>query len=128
MKKITFAMAPITLLFLAGCVPSIHGLYTDKDTVYDPALVGIWSEPNSTETWEFTQAGEKAYRLTITEDKGKTGRFQVHLVKLQGKMFLDLFPEDPNLPGNTDYYKFHLLPVHSFLRLEQIAPSCRWPP
>lgn len=125
MKKTYCILVPMALLFLAGCVPSLHGLYTDKDTIYDPALVGVWSEPNSSETWEFAQSGDKTYRLTITEDKGKTGRFQVHLVNLEGKMFLDLFPEDPNLPGNTDYYKYHLLPIHTFIRVEQITPALK---
>ena len=29
-------------IFLAGCVPSLHELYTEDTVVFDPKLVGCW--------------------------------------------------------------------------------------
>ena len=29
------------LIVLAGCVPSLNPLYTDRDVIFDPALLGV---------------------------------------------------------------------------------------
>jgi hypothetical protein len=45
MKLTKFAIFAIGIL-LAGCIPSLHQLYTDKDVVYDSKLIGVWKDPN----------------------------------------------------------------------------------
>src|SRR5688572_2052421 len=40
------------LWVVAGCVPSLNPLYTLKEVVFDPALIGSWSEEGS--TWTFS--------------------------------------------------------------------------
>jgi len=122
MKK-RFKSVPLGLLIvLAGCVPSLHPLYTKQDLIFDPALVGEWSGKNSNDTWTFTKSGEKEYKLVYTDGEGKTGEFVVHLVKLEGRLFLDLYPQEPELKEN-DFYKMHLLPVHTFMKVQQIEPT-----
>jgi hypothetical protein len=117
------------LIFLAGCVPSLHPLYTDDDLVFDPDLVGEWSEKGSTETWTFTKSGEKEYGLVYVDEKGKRGEFIVHLVKAEEQLFLDLFPEDPDFKEEVnDFYTGHVLGVHTFMRIEQIRPTLRMAP
>ncbi len=53
------------LVILAGCVPSLHPLYTDKDTVFELALLGKWSEKDSKATWTFTKGNKKQYNLVL---------------------------------------------------------------
>lgn len=115
------------VLVVAGCVPSVHPLYTEKDLVFEPALVGEWSEKDSLETWTFTKNGDKEYKLVYVDEKGKKGEFEVHLLKVQGKLFLDLFPEDPELEQN-DFYKAHLMPVHTFMKVQAIKPTLQMAP
>jgi hypothetical protein len=115
------------LIFIASCVPSLHPLYTDADLAFDPALVGEWSEKGSKETWTFTKSDEKEYSLVLVENEGKRGEFIVHLVKAEGRLFLDLFPKEPDLKEN-DFYKGHLLGVHTFMRVEQIQPTLQMAP
>lgn len=103
-------------LAVAGCIPSLQPLYTDKTTVFDPALVGFWVQDNGDSTWEFVRNESNTYGLTYTDKEGKPGHFEVRLVKLDGKFFLDLFPEDPKQIENA-YYKYHLLRVHTFLKM-----------
>ncbi len=103
----------ITVLVL-GCVPSLHPLYTEKDVTFEPILVGVWSEKDKTDTWTFTKSGDNAYELTITEE-GVPGKFEAHLVRLGEMLFLDLYPEEPDIKPN--FYKIHLLPVHTFYRI-----------
>jgi len=53
---------------------------------------------------------------------GKKGDFDVHLLKVKGSRYLDLFPATPDLKEN-DFYRGHLMRVHSFMRVQQIEPT-----
>ncbi len=103
---------------LAGCTPSVHPLYTDQDLIFDPSLVGDWADSDGKKTWTFTKSGENAYKLLCLDEKGKKGEFAVHLLKVGDRRFLDLYPADPDLQQN-DFYKCHLMPVHTFMRVRQ---------
>ena len=111
------------LLIAAGCVPSLHPIYTADDVVFDEALLGTWADPDSDETWAFSRSETKdnAYRLVYTEEDG-SGAFLTHLVKIGDELFLDLFPEEPTLEAN-DFYKAHLMLAHTFLHVRQIKPK-----
>jgi hypothetical protein len=117
------ALAAGAALLLAGCVPSLHPFYTSLDLAFDPRLLGTWSpRDEQKETWVFSAHQPDAYRLVHTDDKGRAGRFQVRLLRLEGKTFLDLYPEE--LPGEpNDYYKLHLLRAHTLLHLKSIEPK-----
>lgn len=113
-------------ILLAGCVPSLHPLYTPKDVVYDPKLVGVWADQNSPDSgkWEFRPAEPNSYTMIYTDKDKKTGSFNAHLAKINGVLFLDVFPNDPNLTQNG-YYQLHLLPVHTFMKVDQIEPALK---
>src|SRR5215211_7115001 len=83
-----------TLLFgvFAGCVPSWNPLYTQKDLVVDPQLVGTWKGDEG-ETWKFEKTGDKKYKLVYTDAEGKA-TFAAHLLKINDRQFLDLFLHD----------------------------------
>lgn len=116
------------LILLAGCIPSLHPLYTnDSDIVYEPALIGSWSEEGDDDMWVFSRRGGKEYKLVYTENGGKTGEFIVNLVNIDNHLFLDLFPEEPKIDANS-YYMVHLIPAHTFMRVEQIKPSLKIAP
>jgi hypothetical protein len=129
MKNLPRFISLVFCLVLSGCiVTSLQPLYTDKDLIFEPALAGAWTEEKpaddkttTKESWAFTKAGEKEYKFVYTDKDGKAGEFSAHLLKIGGTLFLDLFPDDPKLAQN-DYYKMHLLPAHSFVRISQIEP------
>ena len=110
------------LIVMCGCIESLHPFYSEKDLVFEPALVGTWSEPGSTseESWAFAPSGEKAYRLVVTDSDGRSGAFEAHLASLKGALILDLYPEDPELTAST-FYKDHLQKVHSFVRVVKVG-------
>ena len=110
------------LLMFASCVTSLNPLYTEQDLIFDAALLGVWTDKNSTETWELTKADEKEYKIVYTDEDGKTGEFTAHLLKADGKTFLDLTPVEPTLSQN-DFYKGHFLPTHTFALVSQTAPT-----
>jgi len=120
-KKTVFYLL---VLLLAGCLPSLHQLYTDETLVFEEGLVGKWRADESG-TWQFRQAGEKEYELRIYETEEELGRFEAHLVKIKGMMFLDLYPDSEFVKDLDDFYKWHLLAVHTFMKVDSIEPSLR---
>src|SRR2546426_11836026 len=120
MKKLIFPLLSLAAV-LTGClVTSVCPFYTQKDLAFDAGLVGQWTNAKEAgEHWKFEKDGDKAYRLTNTSD-GKTSVMQVHLFKLGGQSFLDLFTaeikDDAQPPP---------IPSHFLLRADQLAPTVK---
>lgn len=109
-------------VLLAGCISSLHPFYTEKDLVFDPDLVGCWSQGEDKETWKFLKKDKKVYELVYTGSKGKSGKFDVHLFEVEGKRFIDMLPKDPQME-EPEFYKFHLLPMHGMMHVKQVKPT-----
>lgn len=133
-KKLLFYMLAV---ILGGCVPviSLHSLYTEDDVVLDKKLYGTWvDDANSPKTtWEFESIDEpkNAYKLIFTDEEGQKGSFVAHLVKLQDRLFLDIFPselpweqEDPN-KIDWPYNTLFLIPAHTFVKIDSIEPQLK---
>jgi len=118
-KKSIFFYA---VLLLAGCLPSLHPLYNDETLIFKEELVGKWMGDDGG-FWQFTRAGEKEYELRIRDDEKELGRFSAHLLEIKGLMFLDLFPDSEPLEDLDDFYKIHILPVHTFMKVDRISPN-----
>jgi hypothetical protein len=130
-RKILFYLLAVSF---GGCLPlmSVHPLYTEKDLLFEDKLVGVWvddvNDPNT--TWEFTRPDESkpAYQLIFKDDEDKMGIFEAHLVKLDNLLFLDALP-DRFPSGKKDaeevelaYNTFFFVPVHTFIKIDFIAP------
>lgn len=129
MKRIILTTAGLALVLVTGCiVTSVNPLYTEKDLVFDPALVGAWAEADGKNTWAFEKAGEKKYKLLHTDENGRTGEFEAHLLKLGKYQFLDLHLVDP---GEKEEWQINELaavamimrPGHLFLKVSQVQPT-----
>jgi hypothetical protein len=121
----------LACLALSGCVPSINPFYTEKDLVFDPALVGTWRpvevKESSKETWALTKAGDKLYQLEQTDEEGRKAIFDARLFKLKDNRFLDLYltkVEGDRLKVN-DWASISLVPAHLLLKVEQIEPALK---
>ena len=101
------------VLWMTGCVPSLQPLYTDKDTLFDPALVGTWE--GKEESWLIRRSEGNFYQLTVKPAKGAPATFEGRLVELGTARFLDLYPGEPDI--QNDLYKMHLVPAHSISRI-----------
>ncbi len=117
-KELAFFVLAITL---SGClIQSLHPLYTDKEVVFEEKLIGKWSEDGDY-ILEFKKGEGKAYKMRMFD--GKEGRFKAHLVKLKDMMFLDIYPDDETIEGMQGFYRMHLLPVHTFMKVDEIDPN-----
>ena len=121
-RKSLSCWSMIVLTLFIGCVPSLNPLYTDENLVFEPALLGVWKQPQGSARWEFSKLDDKSYRLLYTDDKGQQGRFVGRLARLEGDLFLDLYPEDPEMDA-SGFYKFHLVPIHTIYRVRGTQPK-----
>ena len=120
MKKITTLLFLAGLAMVGGCVPSLHGIFTDKDGVFEERLLGFWSTEDGEESWRFTKAGPKKYHTMFIDENGKSLSFDGRLVRLEGKLFLDLYPDEQSRPDNA-----FIVPAHIFIHIKQIEPTLK---
>ncbi|MBN2129862.1 MAG: hypothetical protein JW741_10215 [Sedimentisphaerales bacterium] len=102
-----------------GCLCSLHPLYTEDTLVFRDELLGKWSDEEG--IWEFRDAGDMEYELRVFD--GKEGRFSAHLVQLEDMLFLDIYPADDTLEEMQSFSAMHLVPAHTFMKVEQIVPT-----
>jgi hypothetical protein len=111
-------------LILGGCVPSLHPLFTGNDLIFDANLVGKWASTEPNETIVFQQTKNKSYECIYVDKDKKSGKFIVSLGKLGNTMYLDIYPDEPNMPENG-FYTSHLLPTHSFMKIELLKNTLK---
>jgi len=123
-------MAILLLCLLAACGPvlSIHPLYTDKDVVFDPALVGTWIDPQDTSSAPiiFERGSNDSYRAITRLDKNANVDqiFEAHLVKLNGRLFLDAVQTKNRMSGQEEDMGI-AVPGHLFARVSIEGDSLR---
>jgi hypothetical protein len=110
------------MVFLAGCIPvSLHPLFTEKEVICDPALVGSWLDKDSEDKLTFQKGEDSGYLMTI-EGKGDMPEiFGAQLVRLGEFRFLDLFPVFPPsgkmMPTEKLTSTLHWIAGHSFHKI-----------
>jgi len=109
----------VLVVAFGGCLPSLHSLYTDDTLVFRDELLGKWSDEEG--IWEFRDAGDMEYELRVFD--GKEGRFSAYLVQLDDMLFLDIYPVGETLENMQTLYATHLVPAHTFMKVEQIEPE-----
>jgi hypothetical protein len=113
----------LTILFFVGCVPvdSLNPLYTDKDIIFDAALLGVWVGPDANDNGDlkFDKEGANAYQIIMTDNGGgeiKRTFYSGHLLAIGDHRFLDIVPQ--NWEARRDSYVLHLDPAKSGTRVE----------
>ena len=117
MAKMLIAIGLLALL--AGCEPtlSLHPLYTGKDLVFQTELLGSWvgGGDGDKTTITFQKSGENAYELFFMGEGTAGKHFEARLAQVGRYLFLDVSPKE--LDTKDDFYKMHLIPVHTFYRV-----------
>lgn len=143
------AAAVCLAILLNSCIQSLHPIYTKDKLVEIKELPGNWTRKGGSqsdgnfqvsfkgpsgqpESWNFNYLGDKSYLLVHEDNEGLQAAFKVHIIKLGGHYFMDFFPthiEDGKAPALKNVYKMnsmevsHLLPVHTFAKLEVTATN-----
>jgi len=100
--------ARLLAVFIVLCLPlcacpsySLHPLYTDEDAVVELALAGTWSiDPDDNVELLFEKSAADEYSLSIScPDPKALQNYKVHLVRLEGQLFMDLIFENQTVEG-----------------------------
>jgi len=116
--------AVVIILFLSACIPSLQPLYTEKDLVFEKGLIGTWAEKDDSAVWTFSKSEGQAYALTI-QNKDESSPLVAHLFKLNGQLFLDLYPDDKGFEDwkREAFFKAAIMPGHLFFKVGSIEPK-----
>ena len=135
MKKIILPGALcLILVLLNSCLTTLHPIFTEKDLVFDPRLVGKWSntEDASTATYRLTHANElkslstalqrNASRIYMLEERDAQGKLKskqyAFMVKLGTYYYMDFYPAGLKENGVQDeFFATHFVPMHSIYRI-----------
>lgn len=121
MKSLLSFGTILAALFLVGCVRSTQPFVQESQAIYDPSLVGTWTDGESNTIIIKGDEPARSYTATLKDKEGKAGHFTLHLAKVQEKLLLDIAPLGDDLDQSADVYKSFLLPVHSFFLVEKTA-------
>jgi hypothetical protein len=117
-KSFAWIIVP-ALLYVCGCVQSVHPFYTDQQVGYDASLNGNWKVADSPEVILVDgQDDQKQYKITYIDKDKKVGHFIVHLANVGDRMLADVTPDSSQMP-DSDVYKLTLLPLHTLMWVEK---------
>jgi hypothetical protein len=144
-KNIFITVVVLLSLISGCTVLSFYPLYTEDVLIRNDKIIGKWETiegfggfgKSDTLVWEITFNDEKwikkhnipfdrgsrtepnkfAYSLFLyyTANPEKQTEFQLHILELDGKTYIDFFPENWE-PDNT-ILGFHLMGVHTFAKV-----------
>ena len=97
---------------LTACAPSLHPFFTERDVVFNEALLGVWID-DTDGTCKFSKSGDNHYELLIMDEKPV--RFEARLIKLGGVTFLDLYPKPMSEENGLVLANF--VPAHTLARV-----------
>jgi hypothetical protein len=118
MKKQILLLGVSVIVLLTGCVvTSVYPYYTNKDLVFEPALLGDWVEMSKANNegglLRVEKLGEQGYLITAYGD-GNTNSAVAHLFRLKRQLFLDTCATNRSLD---------LIPVHQIEKVLQLQPE-----
>lgn len=138
MKKITLTTAfALLLIFLSSCLTTLHPIFTEKDLVYDPKLIGTWKTDSngnksravitnlSTESsidlpGNISSIKQKGYLISYQDKNGTTSeRYIAFLARIGKHLYFDYYPADKKTDRKIDdFFGVHFVKMHTSYRVE----------
>ena len=138
MKKASIILAlAFLIIFLSGCLRTLHPIFTSKDIVYEPKLLGTWktknpgssgfaiitnlSADNSIELPEKISAiKQKGYLVSYQDEDGKaTEQYIAFLARIGKHLYFDYFPADKKDNKTIDeFFASHFVKMHTSYRVD----------
>ena len=146
MKKVSFLLAfAFLVIFLSSCLKTLHPIFTIKDIVYEPKLLGTWvtSEDGNKGPDVTTETGQaiitnlagdntielpekiaaikhKGYLVSFRDKQGNaTEQYIAFLARVGQHLYFDYFPADKKGNKTADeFFSSHFLKMHTSYRVE----------
>src|SRR4030095_1035863 len=133
MKKIILTTAfALLLIFLSGCLHTLHPIFTEKDLAYNPKLIGTWktenqgnkgravitnlANENSLELpGNISSIKQKGYLISYQDENGATSeRYIAFLAQIGKHLYFDYFPADKKEGRKIDdFFGVHFVKMHT---------------
>ena len=138
MKKIALTTAfALLLIFLTGCLTTLHPIFTENDLAYDPNLIGVWNTENegkkgkvmisnlATENslelpGNISSIKQHGYFIIYQDENGKTSEQYIAFLARIGKhLYFDYYPADKKEDRKLDeFFGVHFVRMHTSYRVE----------
>ena len=136
MKRIKVSVILFAVvLCLAGCLTTLHPIFTAKDLITDPRLIGNWEkakdkskviyrQPNVNELNNLSPALQsEAGKIYMLDEKDEQGdirsTYYAFMVKLGKYYYMDYYPASEKERQSADnFFAAHYIPMHSIYRIE----------
>ena len=138
MKKIALTTAfALLLIFLSGCLTTIHPIFTEKDLAYDSKLIGAWDTENEGKKGKVTINNlatensvelpgnisvikQKGYFIIYQDENGKVSdQYIAFLARIGKHLYFDYFPADKKGDRKLDeFFGVHFVRMHTSYRVE----------
>ena len=138
MKKIVLTTAfALLLIFLSGCLTTIHPIFTEKDLAYDSKLIGTWNTGNqgnkgkviisnlATEnslelSGNISAIKQKGYFISYLDSTGKTSEQYIAFLARIGKhLYFDYYPAEKKEDRKIDeFFEVHFVKMHTSYRVD----------
>lgn len=136
MKKLFPLTGLLLIIFLmTGCLTALHPLFTEKELIHEPRLLGLWKisgddgvtvafEKGNPDSFRelpvvLQNASERAYTVTVKEKGEIVQQFFAFPTKLGDALYLDYFSSTtPRQRSYDSFYKAHFTAMHSFYRIQ----------
>lgn len=138
MKKVSIILAfTFLVIFLSSCLRTLHPIFTTKDIVYEPNLIGTWKTENqgtkgfviitnlagdnSIELPEkISTIKQKGYLISYQDEDGKsTEQYIAFLARIGKHRYFDYFPADKKDNETIDeFFASHFVKMHTSYRVD----------
>jgi len=138
MKKVSIILAfTFLIIFLSGCLSTLHPIFTEKDLAYDPRLIGTWKTDGtgdknravitnlSTESsidlpGNISSIKQKGYLISYQDRNGTTSeRYIAFLARIGKHLYFDYYPADKKEDRKIDdFFAVHFVKMHTSYRVE----------
>jgi hypothetical protein len=145
MKKVSVILAfAFLIIFLSGCLTTLHPIFTEKDIVYDSKLIGTWKmlEEGEKGPSVITEKGQaiitnlateatvelpgnisalkqKGYLISYVDNDGMAERYIAFLARIGKHLYFDYYPADKKGDRKLDeFFGAHFVKMHTSYRVE----------
>ena len=133
MKRSALLLVFMAALTMSGClVSSLHPFYKMKDKIFDKTLIGTWIEEGDSSFWVIEEneistgfmnpsRPDSTYKIKYYQEDG-ISILKGTLFVLDGKNYVDFFPDPEEEHCTPEMTAYHHIPVHTLARLK-ITPD-----
>jgi hypothetical protein len=125
----------LVVLLFTGCLTTLYPIFTEKDIVYKPELIGSWNvtkddnNDGSAEIHSLEKAVDLPGKISSIKDKGYlityrdkdneiTGSYIAFLARIGKHLYFDYYPVPLETEKNADeFYMQHFVKMHTPFRV-----------